>query len=613
MSAADPATAGALDRASLDLLIGAARAWVAQDPDPVTAAELNELIVDAEAGTDRGIRALRDRFDTRLEFGTAGLRGIIGAGPNRMNRVLVSQAAAGLAAYLLNDHTVMNHATSRADTAGNRTPSVVIGYDGRTNSRAFAVDTAEIMAGAGVRAILLPRMLPTPVLAFAVRHLDLSAGVMVTASHNPAGDNGYKVYLGGEHGGSQIVSPADGEIAARIHLVAAGPAITELPRSTDYETAPETVVDEYVGRTAALATRPSTRVRFAYTAMHGVGWEIAQRVFAEAGFTEPVSVLEQQHPDPAFPTVAFPNPEEPGALDLAMRTATDAGVDLIVANDPDADRLAIAIPDAGAADGSGWRRLSGNEVGAILGWRAAERLLAADADGTLAASLVSSPALKAIADAYDLDFVETLTGFKWISRAGGLAYGYEEALGYLVNPDVIRDKDGISAAVDFLALASELASNGSTVAEHLLALAERFGGFASSQVSLRMTDLADIPRTMQALRDAPPAHIGGVRVSSIDDFIGGVRVSSIDDFIGGVRVSSIDDFIDGFGPFPASNILRIFTSDGSRVIVRPSGTEPKVKVYIDAVSTDGSGAERLAAAQAAVRVLHDGIRALLAG
>jgi len=548
-------------------VVALASAWIAQDPDAATRAELDALVAGARDGDDDAVAALHDRFDSRLEFGTAGLRGAIGAGPNRMNRVLVAQAAAGLASWL----------TSREPE-----PRIVIGYDGRTNSAVFAKDTAEIMTGAGVHTILLPRMLPTPLVAFAVRHLGASAGVMVTASHNPAADNGYKVYVGGADGGSQIVAPADAQISARIHAVAANTPLQALPRSTDYEIAGDDVIDEYVRRTAALASDVPAPIRFVYTAMHGVGWEIARRVFVDAGFGEPVSVREQEEPDASFPTVAFPNPEEPGALDLAFETASSSGAELIIANDPDADRLAVAIPEGG-----GWRRLSGNEVGWLLGWRAAERVLAAGTDGTLAASLVSSPALAEVARRYDLDFVETLTGFKWISRAGGLAYGYEEALGYLVDPDKVRDKDGISAALDFLALVSELKAAGRSVEDHLLAFAERFGAFASAQISLRVTDLADVPRMMARLRDDPPREVGGV------------------------RIDRIDDFSDGFGHYPASDILRLWTDDGARVIVRPSGTEPKLKVYIDASSTDGTGPERQIAAQAAVDVLEAGMRELL--
>jgi phosphomannomutase len=542
----------------------AAQRWLEQDPDPETRAELEALLAaNDEAG-------LADRFGSRLEFGTAGLRGEIGAGPNRMNRVLVSQAAAGLAAFLL----------SRGGT-----PTAVIGYDGRTNSHVFATDTAEILAGAGVHAILLPRLLPTPVLAFAVRHLDASAGVMVTASHNPAIDNGYKVYLGDADAGSQIVPPTDGEIAARIAEVAEGD-IRDLTRSTRYEIADDEVVDAYIAETAAVA-RASAPLNFVYTAMHGVGWETASRVFDRAGFGTPAIVAEQIEPDAAFPTVAFPNPEEPGALDLAFARAAAVGADLVIANDPDADRLAVGVPD-----GESWRRLSGNEVGWLLGWRAAERELAAGSSGALVNSLVSSPALATVAQAFGLPHAETLTGFKWISRSPGLAFGYEEALGYLVNPDQVRDKDGISAAVDLLSLVSELASEGKTLADHADDFAARFGAFASSQISLRVDDLTEIPRLMKRLRADPPTHVGDVAVRSIDDF-------------------SLPAAQGGFDKYGSNDILRIWTEDGSRIIVRPSGTEPKLKAYIDASSDLGDAHERADAAAAKVGVLDAGMRALL--
>jgi phosphomannomutase len=542
-------------------LVARAEAWLAQDPDETTRAELRALL---DAGDEI---ALADRFDSRLAFGTAGLRGELGAGPNRMNRVLVSQAAKGLAAFLLEREA---------------SPSIVIGFDGRENSDVFARDTAEIMAGAGVRAIVLPRLLPTPVLAFAVRHLDASAGVMVTASHNPARDNGYKVYLGGHDRGSQIVSPSDAEIARAITVAAETP-IGDYARSSSVETADESVVDEYVARTASLGPADAAGLKVAYTAMHGVGWEVARRTFVAAGFAEPAVVAEQIEPDATFPTVAFPNPEEPGAMDLLLALAEREGSDVAVANDPDADRLAIAIPTP-----DGWRALSGNEIGSLLGWRAAERVTRGEAEGeTLAASLVSSPALARIAAAYRLDYADTLTGFKWISRVGGLAYGYEEALGYLVDPGKVLDKDGISAAVDLLALAAELKSMGTSIHEHLEAFAERFGAYASGQISLRVAELSEIPLLMSRLRADPPRRIGSL------------------------VVERIDDFRDGFGQFPPSDILRFWLAGGSRVIVRPSGTEPKLKVYLDAAGTDGDAAERIESAGAVIADLEAGMREVL--
>lgn len=549
-------------------VIAAAKAWRRQDPDEETRAELDALITGAKHADADAIAELHSRFDARLVFGTAGLRGELAAGPNRMNRVLVSQAAAGLAAYLL------GHIDE---------PSIVIGYDGRKNSEVFARDTAEIMAGAGVHVILLPRMLPTPVLAFAVRHFEASAGVMVTASHNPPNDNGYKVYLGGDSQGSQIVSPVDAEIEAHINRIAAERKLDELPRDTAYVTADDAVVDEYVRRTVELAPASAQPLRYVYTAMHGVGLEVARRVFLAAGFEALTLVEEQAHPDPAFPTVAFPNPEEPGAMDLALAKAEEVGADLIIANDPDADRLAVAVPH-----GDGWRSLSGNEVGSLLGWRAAERIAAGGATGGLAASVVSSPALRHIAQHFGLDYTDTLTGFKWVSRVENLAYGYEEALGYLVDPGKVRDKDGISAALDFLALMSDLSAAGTTLAEHLDRFDREFGAFASSQVSLRVTDTSVIGTIMASLRSAPPTRLGSLAVESIDDFNTGV------------------------GTFPPSDILRINLEGGSRVIVRPSGTEPKLKAYIDAAVLDGPAEERRAKAQGFVDELEAAMRELIA-
>jgi phosphomannomutase len=561
----------------VEVLAEAAMSWLAQDPDPETRDELASLLRRVGGSHPDATEELRSRFGSRLAFGTAGLRGELAAGPNRMNRVLVAQAAAGLAAYLL------EHAHPETP------PSVVIGYDGRKNSRVFATDTAELMAGAGVRAVLLPRLLPTPLVAFAVRDLGVSAGVMVTASHNPPRDNGYKVYLGGADGGSQIVPPADSEIAEHILRVARDSDVRELPRSEGYEVADESIVERYVEATAAVATSvpaPDAQpLRVVYTALHGVGWETLALVLDRAGFARPDLVTAQIEPDPAFPTVAFPNPEEPGALDLAFAAAREAGADLVVANDPDADRLAIALPDPSRADG--FRALTGNEVGQLLGWRAAEAAAALQATGgeraTLACSIVSSPALGAVAEAHGLGFTETLTGFKWVSRAPGLVFGYEEALGYLVNPGTVRDKDGVSAAIAFLDLARGLAAEGRTVASRLDEFAERFGHYGSAQISLRVTDLSEIDRVMQRLRADPPAEIAGL------------------------AIERIDDLSRGDGGVPASDVLRL-RLDGARVMVRPSGTEPKLKIYLDAWSTEGSVADRRDAVVDVLARLEGGMR-----
>ncbi|QKS16092.1 phospho-sugar mutase [Curtobacterium sp. Csp2] len=540
-------------------VVDTARAWIEQDPDDETRAELQRLV---DAGDTDELTA---RFAGRLAFGTAGLRAELGAGPLRMNRVVVTQAAAGLARFLV-------------DTGRDR--SVVIGYDGRVNSDVFARDSAEVMRGLGLEVTLLPSALPTPVLAFAVRHLGVGAGVMVTASHNPPRDNGYKVYLGGDDDGSQIVPPVDGEIAAAIDAVAAGD-VRDLVRATDYTVAGPELAAAYV--TATAATVPATilpsdaQPTVVYTAMHGVGWETARAVFAAAGFAEPVVVPEQIEPDGAFPTVAFPNPEEPGAMDLAIAQGVAVGADLVIANDPDADRLALAIPDGAGS----FRRLSGNEVGWLLGWRAASRAAAEGRTGTLAASIVSSPALARVAERYGLGYRDTLTGFKWVSRVPSLVFGYEEALGYLVDPDVVRDKDGISAALSLLDLAVSLAADGQTVADQLDAFAAEFGAFASGQVATRVDDLSRIGTIMAALRSTPPTTLGGRAVETVTDYDAGVE------------------------GFPPSDILRYDLDGGARVIVRPSGTEPKVKVYIDTV------ADSPAEARALVEALADNVRPLV--
>jgi len=550
---------------SHDQLVANANAWLLHDPDAETRRELQELVTRVESGDPAAIADLTDRFAERLSFGTAGLRGELGAGPNRMNRVLVSQAAYGFAQFLLSREV---------------RPSVIIGYDGRVNSDVFARDSAEIFAGLGLDVTLFDHVVPTPVVATALRELNLSAAVMVTASHNPPRDNGYKVYLGGADEGSQIVSPDDRDIEARIKA-AAEIDVSRYPRSSDYSLAPASLIDTFVDKTAALSSRPATPVRFVYTALHGVGWEVSNRCYLAAGLGDAIIVPEQIEPDGAFPTVAFPNPEEPGALDLAYDTADQAGVDLIIANDPDADRLAVAIREDGT-----WRRLTGNEVGSLLGWRAAERNKGTGKPAALAASIVSSPALGAIAADYGIDFSYTLTGFKFVNRVPNLIFGYEEALGYLVDPDKVRDKDGISAAVDFLAMAGELQERGVTVADHLEEFADRFGAFASTQISIRVANLSDIPAISSRFRESPPKMLGGHAVTAVDDFAG------------------------GFENFPPTDLIRLTIEGGSRVIVRPSGTEPKLKIYIDAVVGDGS--DRTARVAETVAAIESDLRAFIA-
>ncbi|MET7387316.1 phospho-sugar mutase [Streptomyces sp. NPDC005529] len=508
-----------------DELIARAKAWLAEDPDAETREELAKL-VDAEDVTE-----LAARFAGTLQFGTAGLRGELGAGPMRMNRSVVIRAAAGLAAYL----------KAKGETGG----LVVIGYDARHKSADFARDTAAVMTGAGLRAAVLPRPLPTPVLAYAIRHLGAVSGVEVTASHNPPRDNGYKVYLGD---GSQIVPPADAEIAAEIDAVR---ALADVPRpESGWEILDEGVLDAYLARTDAVLAAGSPRTaRTVYTPMHGVGKEVLLAAFARAGFPEPVLVAEQAEPDPDFPTVAFPNPEEPGAMDLAFAQARASGPDIIVANDPDADRCAVAVPAGGD-----WRMLRGDEVGALL----AEHLVRRGARGTFAESIVSSSLLGRIAEGAGLPYEETLTGFKWIARVDGLRYGYEEALGYCVDPEGVRDKDGITAALLITELASELKEQGRTLLDLLDDLAVAHGLHATDQLSVRVEDLSVIADAMRRLREQPPAELAGLAITKAEDLAEGTEL------------------------LPPTDGLR-YTLDGARVIVRPSGTEPKLKCYLEVV------------------------------
>ncbi|MGW0941879.1 phospho-sugar mutase [Streptomyces sp. NPDC002623] len=532
-----------------DDLIARAQTWLAEDPDPETREELAELLAAGD------VAELAGRFSGTLQFGTAGLRGELGAGPMRMNRSVVIRAAAGLAAYL--------------DATGQRGGLVVIGYDARHKSADFARDTAAVMTGAGLRAAVLPRPLPTPVLAYAIRHLGAVAGVEVTASHNPPRDNGYKVYLGD---GSQIVPPADAEIAAEIDAVR---SLADVPRPDGgWEILDDAVLDAYLARTDAVLAPGSPRTaRTVYTAMHGVGKDVLLAAFARAGFPAPVLVAEQAEPDPDFPTVSFPNPEEPGAMDLAFATARDSGPDLIIANDPDADRCAVAVPD-----GEDWRMLRGDEVGSLL----AAHLVRRGATGVLAESIVSSSLLGRIAEKAGLPYEETLTGFKWIARVDGLRYGYEEALGYCVDPEGVRDKDGITAALLITELASELKEAGRTLLDLLDDLAVEHGLHATDQLSVRVEDLSVIADAMRRLREQPPASLAGLAVTRAEDLTRGTET------------------------LPPTDGLR-YTLDGARVIVRPSGTEPKLKCYLEVV-VPVAGHSGLPEARAAADVLLAAIK-----
>ncbi|MEV5325689.1 phospho-sugar mutase [Nonomuraea sp. NPDC052634] len=509
-------------------LLEEARAWLAQDPDPDTRAELSALIETED------LPALRERFGSRLEFGTAGLRGELGAGPNRMNRVTVMRAAAGLAAVL------------------GPGKHVVIGYDARHKSDVFARDTAAVLTGAGVNASLLPRPLPTPVLAFAVRHLGADAGVTVTASHNPPRDNGYKVYWGD---GSQIVPPIDARISAAIDAVG---RVDELPLGgpgTLTELGDD-IVDDYIAALTALPLGDARELRVAYTPLHGVGAATLTGAFLAAGFESPMAVEEQRNPDPDFPTVAFPNPEEPGAMDLAVALAAKTGADLVLANDPDADRCAVGVP---LPDG-GVRMLTGDEVGGLL----AEHVIAhTTGDRMVATTIVSSSLLAKIAQAHGVRYGETLTGFKWIIKAGpGLVFGYEEAIGYSVGSDTglpVRDKDGIGAALTVAAIAAAAKRDGRTLLDLLDDQARRYGLHATTQLSFRVADLSLIAGAMARLRAEPPTGLGGL------------------------AVTAADDLTRGDGGLPPTDGLRYRLADGARVVVRPSGTEPKLKCYLEVV------------------------------
>ncbi|MEU6220455.1 phospho-sugar mutase [Streptomyces sp. NPDC047022] len=536
-----------------DELIARAEAWLAEDPDAETREELAKLI-DAKDHAE-----LAARFSGTLQFGTAGLRGELGAGPMRMNRAVVIRAAAGLAAYLRSQ--------------GQGDGLVVIGYDARHKSADFARDTAAVMTGAGLRAAVLPRPLPTPVLAFAIRHLGAVAGVEVTASHNPPRDNGYKVYLGD---GSQIVPPADAGIAAEIDAIA---GLDSVPRpDSGWDTLDDSVLDAYLARTDAVLAQGSPRTaRAVYTAMHGVGKDVLLASFARAGFPAPVLVAEQAEPDPDFPTVAFPNPEEPGAMDLAFAEARRTDPDLVIANDPDADRCGVAV-----RDGADWRMLRGDEVGALL----ATHLVRRGVTGTFAESIVSSSLLGRIAEKAGLPYEETLTGFKWIARVEGLRYGYEEALGYCVDPEGVRDKDGITAALLITELASALKEEGRTLLDLLDDLAVEHGLHATDQLSVRVEDLSVIANAMGRLREQPPTQLAGLSI---------------------VRS---EDLTKGTDKLPPTDGLR-YTLDGARVIVRPSGTEPKLKCYLEVV-VPVAGHTGLRAARATAAELLAGIKRDLA-
>jgi phosphomannomutase len=545
----------------------AARAWIEQDPDPETRAELQALI---DAGQTK---ELAERMGPPLEFGTAGLRGIVGAGLGRMNRAVVIRATRGLAEWLL---------ASRPDA---RALPVVVGYDGRSSSRRFAEDTVGVLVAAGIPVRYFDRPVPTPLCAHAALELGANAAVMVTASHNPPEYNGYKVYAANA---AQIVPPMDAQISARIAEVVSAAAVPLVPNAWSGHPLAERVPDAFFGRYLAQvdACRPplarDRSLKIVYTPMHGVGWRYVREAFARAGY-EHVYVVEQQaEPDGRFPTVRFPNPEEPGALSLATELAERVGADLILANDPDADRLAVCVPTASGR----FVQLTGNQVGVLLGELMLEHALAAPKP-LVVTSVVSSPMLGVIAKARGARFAETLTGFKWICNAAldiereegaRFAFGYEEALGYCIGRTV-RDKDGISAALVTADLAAHEKTRGASLLDRLERLYRAHGLWVSVQKSITRTGsegLAEIQRAMTVLGERPPSEIAGRAVVRVVDYRTGAEARPR--WLG------------------KASLIALELEGGGRVLVRPSGTEPKLKIYVDLPAVLGEG-QRLGAEQ----------------
>jgi phosphomannomutase len=565
-----------------------AEAWLSEDPDPVTADELRRLLAACDAGDPAALADLTERFTGSLEFGTAGLRGILGAGPQRMNRVLVRKVTAGLAAYLV----------ASADDA--RARGVVIGHDARRNSRVFAEDTARVLGGAGLKVFLAHRPWPTPTTAWAVTDLGACAGVMVTASHNPPAYNGYKVYWGN---GAQIIPPHDTGIAAAIAKIGrsdqlAMPALDELRRAGSVVDLTEELHERYLAKVVELRASPGIDGRslvIAYTPLHGVGALSVERGLLLAGFPQVHTEPAQREPDPEFPTVVFPNPEEKGAMDRVLALGAAVSADLVLANDPDADRLCVAVPD-----GAGYRPLTGDQTGALL----ADYLLEVGPRDRrmVATTIVSSQLLGFLAQQTGADYRETLTGFKWIGNAameyertlgGRFVMGYEEALGFSIGP-LVRDKDGVSAAVVFAELAAWNRARGKSVLEHLDDIYRKVGMFVTEQVSLTRPGargLAEIREAMTRFRDAPPRDLAG---HAVDQVI---------------------DLARGEGGLPPSDVLVFKLAGGRRVIMRPSGTEPKLKSYYEVrveVVAGESIADARARALAELASLRDAHQHLLA-
>ena len=512
--------------------------WIKHDPDKESAKQLTKWLNESNEFE------LKRCFNGFLQFGTAGLRGALGPGPSCMNRAVVTRTATGIAAFM----------------ERNNLKSVVIGRDARHGSKEFALDSAEIFAGAGISTFLLPRELPTPVLAFAVKKLKADVGIMVTASHNPASDNGYKVYLGGNvkginFSGSQIISPIDNEISADISKANLTPN-----RSSDFKMVSEDLIDDYVRVAASLVTKPNN-LKIVYTPIHGVGAETFLKVLKASKFLDPLIVQEQLKPDPDFPTTKFPNPEEIGVMDLSIEYAKKSSADLVIANDPDADRCAVAIKDSTGT----WRVLKGDEVGVALGLYLIEK--GRIRSGAVANSLVSSTLLSKIALSNKIKFSETLTGFKWISKVSNLAYGYEEALGYCVDPKTVNDKDGISAAILIAEMAGDLKERGLTIEGYLEQVYKNFGYHLTDQISIRVSDTNKSELLLKKILDNPPKVLLNFDLESIENINAQKELSTP-----GVRLKY---------------------SGGIRVIIRPSGTEAKLKCYIEVIGDSKLDLEKL--------------------
>jgi phosphomannomutase len=574
-----------------------AEKWMAEDPDPATREELRALLAQKDpAATD-----LADRFAAPLEFGTAGLRGVLAAGPNRMNLAVVARATWGLAQELL------------ASVPGAGMRGVVVGGDARRMSRQLSEHVAVILAAAGIKVVLFRSPVPTPLVGYAVKTLGSAAGVVITASHNPPEYNGYKVYW---ENAAQIIPPIDARIASAIARAPAATdvvqkALRDLDARALVTDAPESLERGYLDAVRALAVHPDAgdrALRIVYTPLHGVGDALVRRAMSEGGFTDVTSVPEQQEPDGAFPTVAFPNPEEKGTMDLAFALAKTTGAHLVLANDPDADRLAVAVPD-----GDGFRQLTGNEVGVLLGHYLLTEKPAGTKPRAVLASIVSSPQLGRIAASLGVRYAETLTGFKWIANRAmelerdpdapcDFVFGYEEALGYCVG-DVVRDKDGISAALLAAEVVAVLRERGRTVQEELDAIARRWGVFASSQVNVTrkgVSGIASLRAMMARLRGSPPRRVGDDEVVAVSDYEARTRTDS--------RTRGVTALT-----LPKSNVLALELASGARIIARPSGTEPKAKFYFDVREAVREGEPVAAAADragAAMRRLADAFVAL---